>query len=52
MTDVLFMAEHVILATTTPMHSVKAMMNLTTLYRIAQTRFLPEEHHATKTDLI
>ena len=29
-----------------------AVMNLATLHRTAPTRFLPQEHNATKTDLI
>ena len=45
---VLFVDEWVILATTAPVHSVTAVMNLATLQRTAPTRFLPQEHHATK----
>ena len=45
-----FVDEWVILTTTVPMHSVTAAMNLATLHRAAPTRFLPQEHHVTKTD--
>ena len=34
------------------LHSVTAGMNLATLHRTAPTRFLPQEHHATKKDFI
>ena len=34
------------------MPSVMAVINLATLHRTAPTRFLHQEHHATKTDLI
>ena len=34
------------------MPSVMAVMNLATLHRTAPTRFLPQEHHGTKTYLI
>ena len=40
-----------VLAATALMYSVAAVMNLTTLDRTAPTRFLSQEHHATKTDL-
>ena len=40
------------LANTAPMHSVMAVTDLASLHRIAPTRFLPHDHHATKTDLI
>ena len=46
------MEELVILAATDPVHSVTAVMNLATLYKTAPTRFLPQEHHITKTGLI
>ena len=46
------MDEQVILAASASMCSVTAVMNLVTLHRTAQTRFLPQEHHTTKTDLI
>ena len=52
MIDVLFVDEWVILATTAPVHSVTAVMNLTPLHRTAPTRFLPQEYHVTKIDLI
>ena len=52
MIDVLFVNEWVILAATALMHSVTAVVNLATLHRTATTRFLSQEHHATKTDLI
>ena len=48
----LFVDEQVILATTALMPSVMAVMNLDTLYRTVPTRFLHQEHHASKTDLI
>ena len=35
-----------------PMHSATAVMNWATLHRTPPTRFLPQEHHANKTDLI
>ena len=38
--------------TTAPVHSITAVMNLATLHKTAPTRFLPQEHHATKTGLI
>ena len=41
----------VILATTAPMPSVMAVMNLATLPRTAPTRFLHQECHATMADL-
>ena len=44
--------EQVILAATTPICSVTAMMNSGTLPRTTLTIFLPQKHHATKTDLI
>ena len=52
MIDVLFIYEQLILATTVQMCNVMAAMNLATVHRTAPTRFLPQEHHATKTDLI
>ena len=52
MIDVLFVEEQVIFATTDLMHSVLAVVNLATLHRTAPTRFLPQKHHATKTDFI
>ena len=52
MIDIFFVDKQVILATTAPMPSVMAVMNLATLHRAAPTRFLPLEHHNTKTDLI
>ena len=52
MIDALFVDEGVILATTAPMHSVTAVMNLATLHKTAPTRFLHQEHHAMKTDFI
>ena len=42
----------VILAINALMYSVMAVMNLATLHGTFPTRFLPQEHHATKTDLI
>ena len=48
----LFVDEQAILATTAPMHSVTAVMNLVTLHGTAPATFLPQEHHATKTDCI
>ena len=39
------------MATTAPICSVTAVMNLATLYRTAPTRSLPQEHHAGKTDV-
>ena len=44
--------EWVILDATALMHSVTAMMNLATLHRTVQARFLHWEHHATMTGLI
>ena len=52
MIDVLFLNEWVILTATAPMHSITNVMNLATLHRTDPTRFLPQEHQATKTDLI
>ena len=52
MIDALFVDEWVILSSTAPMHSVTAVMNSATLHKTAPTRFLPPEHHATKTGLI
>ena len=40
------------MAATALMLSVMAVMNLATLHRTAQTRFLPQEHHATKIYLV
>ena len=51
MIDVLFVDEQVILATTSQMPSAMAVINLATLHRSAP-RFLCQEHHAIKTDLI
>ena len=34
------------------MHNVMAVTNVATLHRTAPTRFLPQKHHATKTDLV
>ena len=39
------------LATTAPMHSATAAINLATLYRNAPTRFFPQNHHSTNTGL-
>ena len=47
-----FVNEQVILVASAPMHSVTAVMNLTTLHKTAQTQYLHQEHHATKTGLI
>ena len=44
------MDKQVILDATALTHSVTVVMNLATLHRTAPTRFLPQEHHATKTD--
>ena len=52
MIDFLFADKLVILATTALIHGVTAVMNLATLHRTAPTRFLTQEHHATKTHLI
>ena len=52
MIDVLFVDAQVILTATALMPSVMAVMNLATLHRTAPTRFLPQEHHITKTVLI
>ena len=52
MIGVLFVDKQVILASTAPIYSVMVVMNLTTLHRTAQRRFLPQEHHTTKTDLV
>ena len=52
MIDVLLVDEQVILAATTQMPSVMAVMNLAPLHRSAPARFLPQEQHTTKTDLI
>ena len=52
MIDVLFVDEQVILPATAQMPSVMAVMNLATLHKTAPTRFLPQEHHVTKTDFI
>ena len=46
------MDAQVILAATSLIPSVMGVMNLATLCRTAPTIFLPQEHHATKTDLI
>ena len=48
----LVLDEWVILAATTLMCSVMAVINLDTLNRNDKTRFLPQEHHAIKADLI
>ena len=50
MIDVLFVDKQVILAALMP--NVTAVTNLATLHRAAPTRFLPQEHNATNTDLI
>ena len=50
--DVLFVDEQVSLATTALMPNVMAVMNLAILHWTVPTRFLNQEHHATKTDLI
>ena len=50
--DVLYVGTHVILATTVLMPSAIALMNVTILCRTAPTRFLPQEHHTTKIDLV
>ena len=47
-----FVDKQVILAATAMMCSVIGAMSLATLHRIAPTRFLPQEHHTIKTDLI
>ena len=52
MIEVLFVDEQVILATTVPMPSAMAVMNLATFPSSDPTRLLPQEHHTTKTDLI
>ena len=52
MIDVLFVDKQPLLATTTLMPSGMAVMNLATLHRTSPTRFLPQEHHTTKTDLL
>ena len=52
MIDALFVDEWVILVATVLMHSVTVAMNLATLHKTAQTRFLHQEHHATKTGFI
>ena len=52
MIDVLFVDEQEILAATALMSSAIAVMNLATLHRTAPTRFLPQEHHTTETDLV
>ena len=52
MIDVLFVDEQVTLATTAPVHSVTAAVNLATLQITAPTRFIPQIHHATRTDFI
>ena len=46
------MDKQFILAATALMSSVITVVNLATLHRTAPTRFLPQEHHTTKTDLI
>ena len=45
MIDALFVDEQIILATTAPVRSVTAVMNLATLHKTALTRLLPQEHH-------
>ena len=50
--DVLFVDIQVILAATVLMQSVLAVMHLATLHRTVPTSIHPQEHHATKTDLI
>ena len=44
--------EWVIVAVTAPMHSITAVMDSSTLHRTAPTRFICQEHHASKTGLI
>ena len=50
--DALSLDEQVIFAATALMCSVTAAMNLATLHKTALTRFLPQEHLATKTGLV
>ena len=50
--DALFLNRHAILAATSPMHSVTAVINLATLHKTSPIRFIPQEHHVTWTDLI
>ena len=50
--DVLFVDKQVILATIALRHSVMAVRNFATLHRPAPSRFLPQEHNTTKTDLV
>ena len=52
MTDALFVDNQIILATIAPMYSVTAAMNLTIFHKTAPTRFLPQDHHATRTGLV
>ena len=52
MIDVLFSGEWVILITIALMHSVTAVVNFPSLHKTATSRFLPQEHHVTKTDVI
>ena len=52
MIDVLFVDSQVILATTFPVPSVTAVMNLATLHKTVETRFLSQENNATRTGLI
>ena len=50
--DALFVDKQAIFTVTALMHSVTAVMNSATLHKTALTRFLPQEHHATKTGLV
>ena len=52
MIDVLFVDEQVTLAATALMPSIMAVVHLATLHRTDPTRFLLQEHHASKTDLL
>ena len=52
MIDLLFVDKQVIMATTALMSSAMAMILLATLHTTAPTRFLPQKHHTTKTDLV
>ena len=52
MIDVFSVSEQVILAATAPMCSFTVAMNLCHFAQNSPTRFLPQEHHAPKTDLI
>ena len=52
MTDVFFVDEWVILDTTAPVHGVTTAVSSATLQRTTASRFLGQEHHATKTGLV